>query len=571
MNINTKIFLFTAAINGITYSITPTLYPNLSYSKGFTESFVGIIFSLFSFGNIFFIPFTNNLILYFSRFSLLIIAVSLNLVSIFLYSILFYIDSYIYYIIFSITTRILQGLAVEYTMILLFSLSIITSDHESEESIGNIELLMSIGRVIGPIISYLIGWKRYIYIYLLIFLLLVIVLYLLLFKLTLSKAKINQLSDEEEISFIKHVKFTFKDHIHEKTMIKEEETIYDNNINSLNTIDQYQRNRKFSDFTFNFDEVMKKRIEIIRLKQEKIALNDYINKKESHNEKYLYGEYSQLYYNGRFSVDNNEDNKNIQSHNTSFYSIKVPNYHNKQEYQINNSHNEHNQINNGKESDIYYQSKQQPKITVYFFLSNILHPLIFSTFLISIFDFTCQIFYTPVFTLHMKNKFGLSNETSSLLLSLFFIAYAFGMKIVITISQILPTKLMLSIGLLINSLSLVFYSPSGIFSQSLALSLFGFFLQSFFGGIICLNAIVDITESLKRIGYNDFISADYSCALYLLAVNISELIAPLIGGILTERFDFSFACFWVGVFNFIFSFFIFIFDYNRIYKEISQL
>lgn len=553
MNINTKIFLFTAAINGITYSITPTLYPNLSYTKGFTESFIGIIFSLFSFGNIFFIPFTNSLIVYFSRFSLLIIAISLNLISIFLYSILFFIDYHVFYIILSVISRILQGLAVEYTMILLFSLSIITSSTDSEESIGNIELFMSVGRVIGPILSYLIGERRYVFIYLLIFGLLVTVLYLLLFKLNIPKSKINQLSNEEEISFIKHVKITFQNHIHEKTMHRDYVFC--------------QSFMKNSDFTFNFDEVMKKRIEMIKSKQERFDFvkddndNDlYIEKgRGSGRDEDKNGEYSQLNYNGKFSV---------QSHNTSFYSIKISNSPSQMLNKLNKD-DEHDE--NNENNEINSKVKPTNKITVYFFLSNILHPLILSTFLISILDFTCQIFYTPIFTLQMKRKFGLTNEDSSLLLSLFFVAYAFGMKVIILISQILPTKLMLSIGLFINSITLLFYSPSGLFPQELVFSLLGFFVQSFFGGIICLNAIVDITESLKIIGYNDFISADYSCALYLLAINISELLAPLLGAVLTERFDFGFACFWVGLINFMFSIFTFAFDWKRICYELFQV
>lgn len=72
MDINLFVLLFTIMVSGISYSLPVPLFPVLSLERGFSESYVGLIFSIYSISNILAIPFINQLINYFKRFDLLI-------------------------------------------------------------------------------------------------------------------------------------------------------------------------------------------------------------------------------------------------------------------------------------------------------------------------------------------------------------------------------------------------------------------------------------------------------------------------------------------------------------------
>lgn len=78
MNFDLIIFLYTVTVTGISYTLPISLYPNLALKRDYSESYVGIIFSLYCVGNLLTIPFTNNLIAYFKRYNLLIISVFLK-------------------------------------------------------------------------------------------------------------------------------------------------------------------------------------------------------------------------------------------------------------------------------------------------------------------------------------------------------------------------------------------------------------------------------------------------------------------------------------------------------------
>ena len=74
MNFDLYIFLYTVTVTGIAYTLPVSLYPNLAIEKGYSESYVGFIFSIYCIGNLLTIPFTNNLIAYFKRYNLLVIS-----------------------------------------------------------------------------------------------------------------------------------------------------------------------------------------------------------------------------------------------------------------------------------------------------------------------------------------------------------------------------------------------------------------------------------------------------------------------------------------------------------------
>ena len=470
-------------VAGINYSLPVPLYPNLAFQMGFDESYVGFIFCLYSLANIIFIPLSNKLITYFTRFNLLIIALLIMMTSTILFLILDFIEDKNYFTIFSIIARTLQGVSVEYVCILVFSLSIIISDSDdSQENLAYAEMFMSLGRIIGPLIAYLFGSNHYSYSFFFSFLLQTIALFLLFFKITLEKDKLNQMSNEEELSFIKYIKTNLRS-------LTNDDTRYKRKINKKNSFDQI----------------------------------DYSIKFKLH----------------RLLIKNHELNSNeAGSHNTSIYSIKQDNTY-----------------------------EEEPKLDFIFFFKLMFNKLIILTVISSVVDYICQVFYTPVFTKQMNSEYNISIKYSSLFLSLFYVIYVIGLRTLIIISDIFPTKFLIAFGLLINSIALVFFSPSLLFPQDLKYVLFGFFLQNFFGGLICINAIVDFTDSFKFVGYNDFVASDLSSAMYFLSNNLSELIGPLLGGLLTHKFGFSITCNIIGTMNLLCSFIFFSFNYNKIYND----
>lgn len=549
MDINFIIFLFTALITGITYSITTPLYPYLANKNNYSDSFIGMIFSLYSLGMMIFIPFTTKFILFFSRFRLLLIAIFLNSISVFLYLFLYFLSNSYLFIIISISARVLQGIACEFTLILLFSVSLIISNPEdSQERLGNTEIFYSIGRIIGPLIVYSLGEENYIKAYVIIFVLLLLSIYFLSYQLTIPKDKLNQISNEEELSYVKFVKSLLRKHykikkIHKESIIDKE--VLNNDIyrrksdRTLNIYDSKRMNLNTNkgEYFFNFDDIINKRL-----------LNLQINNQNN----CTFIKNPIVSRNHMDSYENRRKNEAV-SHNTSLYSIK------------------YDDIN--ENTEIFPKQQHEINENIHglgFFVKTLLNKNILLVFFIVIFDFICQSFYTPVFVKQMNSKFNVSIKTSCLFLSIFFIAYAIGMKVIIKVSQQFPIRYMLAIGLLLNSLSLIFFNPSSLLPQKLEFSLFGYLFQSFFGGIICLNAIVDFTESLKNIGYNDFVSSDFSSALYILGTNLSELIGPLIGGIITERSKFETACFCVGSFNLLLSLLLFGLNWKRIYNELVE-
>ena len=202
--------------------------------------------------------------------------------------------------------------------------------------------------------------------------------------------------------------------------------------------------------------------------------------------------------------------------------------------------------------------------------------------MVGIADYTVQVFFMPVYTRFMYNKYSLSLEESSLYLSLFYVLYFCGLRVMILLTDIFPPKFLMCLALLVNSFGLVFFAPSTAFNinnisyfkfkdnsdkNNLYLSLFGFCFQNFFAGLVCLSAILDMTVSFKKLGYNHYIAGDMASAEYFLAVNISELIGPIIGGVITYKYGFNLTCDVVGAANLLLSIIFMTYNFSRIVRR----
>ncbi len=222
------------------------------------------------------------------------------------------------------------------------------------------------------------------------------------------------------------------------------------------------------------------------------------------------------------------------------------------------------------DNEVYNAKEEVDTSSAKFFISSIFNKLILLTFIVAIVDFTTAVFYIPVYTSEMKKRFDLSERISSLYLSIFYAAYFIGLRVIILFNDSFNAKFLMCAGLLINSLAASLYAPSIIFTQSLYFSLFGYALQNFFGGTICLNAIIDFTASYKKLGLSEFMANDISSAVYFLAINFSELLGPLIGGIITSLYSYSIACFTVGSLNIALSIVYFLVYYKEIYHGLRK-
>ena len=212
----------------------------------------------------------------------------------------------------------------------------------------------------------------------------------------------------------------------------------------------------------------------------------------------------------------------------------------------------------------YTSNEKEDTSTAKFFISSIFNKFVILTFVVAIVDFTTAVFYIPVYTSEMKKRFEVSERMSSLYLSLFYALYFVGLRVIILFNDSFNSKFLMCAGLLINALAASFYAPSIIFPQSIYYSLFGYALQNFFGGTICLNAIIDFTASYKKLGLSEFMANDIASAVYFLAINFSELLGPLIGGIITSLCSYSIACFTVGSLNIVTSLIYFLVYYKEI-------
>lgn len=68
------VFFSVNVATAISYSLPIAMYTKIAYERGFSESFVGFVFAIYSVANICVIPFTNKLIFKVGRFNLLVIS-----------------------------------------------------------------------------------------------------------------------------------------------------------------------------------------------------------------------------------------------------------------------------------------------------------------------------------------------------------------------------------------------------------------------------------------------------------------------------------------------------------------
>lgn len=85
------------------------------------------------------------------------------------------------------------------------------------------------------------------------------------------------------------------------------------------------------------------------------------------------------------------------------------------------------------------------------------------------------------------------------------------------------------------------------------------------GACITIPGICDLMDTMKiKIGMDSNIANDVSSAIYNLSINLGEAIGPILGGAITESFNFNSACYYTSFICFLYSLIFFIFNFYNI-------
>ena len=120
------------------------------------------------------------------------------------------------------------------------------------------------------------------------------------------------------------------------------------------------------------------------------------------------------------------------------------------------------------------------------------------------------------------------------------------------------------IGLMCNSLAALMMNPANIFPKDVRISILGFCLLNAFAGFTSISSIVDLSSTLKKLGFNEIISNDYASAFYMYAINVGDLIGPVLGGCLSNYIGFEYSSTIIGFTNLTYSLLFFVFNFKLI-------
>lgn len=216
------------------------------------------------------------------------------------------------------------------------------------------------------------------------------------------------------------------------------------------------------------------------------------------------------------------------------------------------------------------ESSYETQMDAIGFISLAFSSSIFPTLMTVLLDYICQTFFQPVFTIVMKRQYNLTEQQSSLILSVMFLCYFISLRYINTFIKIFPVKYLLCFGLLINSIASMLFNPIHSLPQELWISILGYCLLNCFAGFISITSIIDLHRSLRLKGYSNDFASDNSSALYIFAINIAELFGPTLGGVLTASYGFEITCAVVGIGNLSVSILYFLLNFRKINSSLHQ-
>lgn len=576
-----NIFYFINIFTAIFYGLPVPLLPILAYSRGVNESLLGIIFAIYSVANLIIIPYTNTMIDHYGRTKVLYAMTILKTFSSILYISLFYIYDFKTFVIIAIIARTLQGLAVEIINIIIFSLCTLYSSNSSEDNSKNLSIAegaTSLGYMLSPVIAITSYFGYIVPFYICIFFdILNLILIKMLEEVDLKEREVkdnqslrelfcNRSDNQIEIENIKY------DYLSMRKKSVGYFIYFDERINELISKNKEKEKEKNENNNINNDAVESNFLEKMSSKS--------LKRKNTDNEyKYETAKHFSDLLNNNEGNNNDEEKKiliddNKKEHTT----ISDVTTDSEDEYSVlsepllkknNNLCLKYdfvvvkNLIKNDDGDDLGYSNP-------FYFLKLLGNLDIFITLLVVVSDYTAQSFFAPVFTIVMFKNFGLNEQQSSLILTLMFFCYFISLRFISVTIKMLSIKFLLFIGLVINGFSSLLMNPSRFLPQELWISILGYCIINSFAGFVSITSIIDFNRTLRINGYAEDFSSDTSSAIYIFGINIAELIAPTLGGVLTNFYGFEYACYFVCILNFSMSLVFLIFNFKRIINTFSK-
>lgn len=217
--------------------------------------------------------------------------------------------------------------------------------------------------------------------------------------------------------------------------------------------------------------------------------------------------------------------------------------------------------------EIEESDKDEGEVSVIEILTN---KNIFMTFLAVMIDMISISFIYPVFATHLNSIFGLSPEIISLFFIIETITYFISIQCLNHVNRFFGNKFTMVLGTITNATFILFLSPVRFLPQLPWVVCVGLGGLGVAGALVSIPAVIDIIETMKNeLGIEEHVAQDYSSAIFNLGYFFGETLGPLMGGYLTDQFNFEVACNYNSAFNFIFgiSFAVFILSGMKKRKE----
>ena len=182
-------------------------------------------------------------------------------------------------------------------------------------------------------------------------------------------------------------------------------------------------------------------------------------------------------------------------------------------------------------------------------------------------------FYYPCLTYHLTNNYSVSVSIASLFFITPVIPYIIILQYLDSISAKFGIYLTFTCGLILSGISSIFIYPVPPLPHSLIIIIIGFFIIGTGSVPVFIPGLVMLSNNIKKIDDNiDEMSAnDIASAINTLCVELGDFLGPILGGFLTDKFGFSFCCFFVSMLGIAYSGIFIFFFFNKIKTDFNMV
>ncbi|MCQ2819233.1 MAG: MFS transporter, partial [archaeon] len=196
---------------------------------------------------------------------------------------------------------------------------------------------------------------------------------------------------------------------------------------------------------------------------------------------------------------------------------------------------------------------------------------IFLIFILVISNLSTANFYAPVLANHLINKYNMSLEKASFFLAIQGSTYLLFANLIPKISSLFGMKMTLCLSPFLNMFFALMLNPSGFLNQNYIFTICALVAFGMAEGLVTILSVDEFIETIKT-EYNitNGTQNDLGSAIYTLGVNLGDCLGPIIGGFLTDKFNFEVCCYMVSTQNLIIFLIFFIASFNEIRRTCCQ-